>query len=443
MAPLIDENRSYWMATAAPVEPLPRLPGNIDADVAVIGAGFTGMSTAWYLSQRYPDKRIVVLEAGVVANGASGRNGGLMLNWINGVHLEDPEGCRAVYAATRDGIDGIERLIREERLPVRYHRDGAMELYTSAARAEEAHARVEKLRSWGIPVEYLHGQALSGRLRAQGALGAIFDPTAGQLHGVDLLRALTPRLLARGVSIHEYTPVLAVEEGKTIRLTTPHGEVRAAAIVLGTSAYTPKLGYFRNTIFPLHSHVFATEPLDEARRGALGWGATAGFNDDLDRIAYGSIAADGSVVFGGGSNASYSYLYGNKTVYPGLPDSAAGAYAAIEGTFRKYFPTADGVRIAHRWTGTIGVTFARVCTMGVRGAHKNVYYALGYSGHGVTLANLAGRVLTDLYSDHHEPWRALPFYQRRMAFIPPEPLRWLGYQMITRVTGRSPRRVEY
>lgn len=443
MPPVIDANRSYWAASAPAVVPHPALSGAHPADVVIIGAGFTGLSTAWHLSERFPDRRIVVLEAGEVGAGASGRNGGLMLNWVNGVHLDDPEGTRRVYAATRDGIDGIERLIVKEGLPVRYRRDGALEVYTRADRAEEAHARVEKLQSWGIPVQYLHGAKLTERLRMEGAVGAIYDPTAGQLHGLDLLRAMAPRLVARGVAIHEHSAVVRITEGPTITVETAGGSVTAAAMVLATNGYTGALGYFRDRVLPLHSHVIATEPIPEAERAAAGWGEVAGFNDDLDRIAYGSMAADGSILFGGGSNASYGYRYGNGTTWPGSPESARAGFAAVEASFARYFPDAARRPIAHRWTGTLGITFSRVCTMGVRGEHRNVYYALGYSGHGVTLANLAGRVLTDIYAGTPDAWRDLPFYERSLPWIPGEPLRWAGYQLVTRVTGKSPRRVDY
>jgi glycine/D-amino acid oxidase-like deaminating enzyme len=106
----------------------------------------------------------------------------------------------------------------------------------------------------------------------------------------------------------------------------------------------------------------------------------------------------------------------------------------------RYFPAAEGARIEHRWAGTLGLTLDRICSMGVSGAHRNVYHALGYSGHGVALALLAGRVLADLFVGNHEAWREQPFYQKRLTPFPPEPLRWLGYQVLTRVTGKSPRR---
>jgi len=270
----------------------------------------------------------------------------------------------------------------------------------------------------------------------------VLDPTAGLLHGMDLLRAMRPRLIARGVRIFERSAVTRVEEGKRIRVTTAGGTVSADTLVLGTNGYTPRLGYFKNEIFPLHSHVFATAPVPDEVRRELVWDRITGFSDDLDRIAYGGMTTEGNIVFGGGSNASYSYLYGNKTVYPGGPEAAGPAFAAIQKTFGRYFPSAAQVPIQSRWTGTLGITFSRVCAMGRRGEHGNVLYALGYSGHGVTLANLAGRVLTDLYGGNDEPWRDLPFYQRKLAWIPPEPFRWVGYKVITTATGKSPRRVD-
>ena len=211
--------------------------------------------------------------------------------------------------------------------------------------------------------------------------------------------------------------------------------MRAKAIVLATNAYTPALGYFRGGLCPLHSHVIATEPLSAEKWAELGWTDVAGFSDDLDRIAYASLTRTGSLVFGGGSNAAYGYQYGGGTSWTGSAD-----FAAVHGRMLSYLPGAAEVKIAHRWTGPIALTLSRVCTMGVRGAHKNVYYSLGYSGHGITLANLAGRVLTDIYSGDDAQWRDLPFYQQRLLWMPPDPFRWAGYHVFTRLTGKSPRR---
>lgn len=435
----IDAAQSVWTADAPPYEPLPPLDRDITADVAIIGGGFTGVSTAYHLSRRFPDRRVVLLEARQLANGASGRNGGMMLNWINGVGSDDPDLTRRVYETTRAGIDGIVSLIQEHGLAVRHRRDGCLEVLTDARRAEAAHARVERLRSFGIDLTFLDQAALKGRLGMEGAAGAVLDRSEGHVHGVDLLRGLRPVLLAQGVGVYEGTPVVRVEEGQTITLTTPGGAVRAAAVVLATNAYTPRLGYFTTGLFPLHSHVLATEPLPPEVRARIGWGAVTGFSDDLDRISYGCMTTEGAIVFGGGSNAAYDYRYGGRTALASPPDAA---FRAIQQRLARYFPGLAEVRIAQRWSGPLAITMSRVCSMGVMGEHRNVYYALGYSGHGITLGNLAGRVLADIYGGEGERWKDLPFYMRPLRGVPPEPLRWIGYQVYTKLTGRSPRKVE-
>jgi gamma-glutamylputrescine oxidase len=436
--PFVDDNRSVWWAGKAPYEPTAPLDRDVTADIAVIGGGFTGVSSAYHFARRFPEKRVLLLEATVLANGASGRNGGLMLNWINGAHATDPAVARRIYDTTKEGIDLIEALIREHELPVRYRREGCVEAFTDSRRADDAAREVERLAAAGIPLRFLSGNELYGRLRAEGVVGAVLDPTAGRIDGVDLVRAMRPVLEGLGVVIHERTPVIRVEEDKTIRLTTPRGTVRAGAIVLATNAYTPRLGYFKSGIFPLHSHVIATEPLSPSAWHDRGWGQDLdGFSDDLDRLAFGSMTSRGELVFGGGSNAAYGYSFGSDTRFSG---SAEPAFEAIHRRLLSYLPRAHDVAIRHRWTGPVALTMSRVCTMGVRGAHRNVYFALGYSGHGITLANLAGRVLCDIYSGSDERWRGLPFYQQKLLYIPPEPFRFVGYHLYTSLTGRSPRR---
>jgi glycine/D-amino acid oxidase-like deaminating enzyme len=430
----LDENHAAWVAESDAPRPAPPLSGRHVTEIAVVGGGLTGVSTAWHLSRRMPGRGVALLEAMVLGNGASGRNGGQVLNWINGVTTEDPERIRRIHAATRLGIDLAEELARRYAPPGTFRRHGCLEVYTDPRRAEAAHARVERLERAGIPARFLGASALGLR----GARGAILDPLAGRLNGFALLQAMRPALAAEGVAVHEGTPVVRVREGETITLTTPAGEVRARAVVLATDAYTPALGYFRGGIFPLHSHVLATAPLGEETWERIGWGEWDGFTDDLDRIAYASRTPEGRFLFGGGGNPAYSYRLGGDPVFPDGGRESACAF--LRRALTRYFPGLADAPIAHRWSGTLGMTLDRVCSMGVRGPWRNVYYALGYSGHGVALALLAGRVLADLYEGNHEAWRDLPFYQKRLPPLPPEPLRWLGYQVYTRLTGRSPRR---
>jgi glycine/D-amino acid oxidase-like deaminating enzyme len=429
-----DENRSVWVAESDPPRAAPKLAGRIVADVAIVGGGLTGVSTAWHLRQRRAELGIVLLEAHTLGHGASGRNGGQVLNWVNGVTPRTAEAARRIHGATRIGIDLAEALAARYAPEGTFRRQGCLEIYTDARRAEAAHARVQALRAAGIPAEFLPRSALS----VEGAHGAVLDPLAGRLNGFALLQALRTALIADGVVIHERTPVVRVRPGAEIALETPEGEVRARAVVLATNAYTPALGFFRGGILPLHSHVLATDALPAESWARIGWGRWDGFTDDLDRIAYACRTPGGRLLFGGGGNAAYTYRFGGAPRVDVAGDDGASRF--MRTTLQRYFPALGEVQVAHRWAGLLALTLDRVCSMGVGGESRNVYHALGYSGHGVALALLAGRVLTDLYEGDHDAWRELPFYQKRLLPIPPEPLRWLGYHAYTRLTGRSPRR---
>jgi glycine/D-amino acid oxidase-like deaminating enzyme len=432
----IDENQSLWASYTPDYAANPSLRKDISADLCIIGGGFTGVSTAYHFSQRYPDKRIVLLEAKKLANGASGRNGGMMLNWVNGIDDHSDAMTTRIYETTNAAIDMIVGIIDRHNLDVSFRRDGSMTAFTDPARADNAARYAERLQSLGIPMQFLSGDDLRKSVDLQGVYGATLDPNEGQINGAQLIRAMKPVLVERGVEIYENTPVTRIQEGEIITVSTADAEVKAAAIVLATNAYTGKLGYFRKAVFPLHSHVFATAPLSEEQRAAIGWRAYSGYSDDLDRISYSSMTREGHMVFGGGSNRSYDYLFNNRTAYPG---TAQKAFDAMRATMLEYLPSAADLPITHRWTGTLAISLHRNCSIGVRGDHRNVYYGLGYSGHGVTLANLAGKIITDIYSGDNGAWRDLPFINAGFASVPLEPFRWIGYQAMTRLTGKSPR----
>src|SRR5512143_1562759 len=237
----LDDNRSAWLAELPPYERLPPLRGAETADVAIVGGGITGVSTAWHLSERFPDRRVVLLEARALANGASGRNGGQVLHGINGIEPRDAEGGRRVFAATHRGIDIVAQLAAQSRSDCGFARHGCLEVQTTPRSAAAAAARVETWRSWGLPFEHRPPTAVG----MHGIHGAVLDPTAARVNCAALLRGLRPALLERGVSVYENTPVLRLEEGARITLRTADGSLRAPAVVLATNAYTPLLGWFR------------------------------------------------------------------------------------------------------------------------------------------------------------------------------------------------------
>src|SRR5262249_4224896 len=263
----LDENRSCWIDEAPPCDPLPGLDRDAVADVAVIGGRLTGVSAAWHLAARFPERRIALLEARSLGNGASGRSGGQLLTGIAGVEPEDPEVARRIYDVTRSGVDLVASWVERYGIDAGFARSGCIEVYTEGRTAELAHARVERLRGAGVALEWLRAEG-SG---LAGARGAVRDPACGRVNALALLRGLRAVLLAQGVAGRARTPVPRVGGGRETRLATPRAELRAGAVVPATDAYTPRLGYFRGAVLALHSHVVATAPLPEARWRALGW----------------------------------------------------------------------------------------------------------------------------------------------------------------------------
>jgi gamma-glutamylputrescine oxidase len=435
-----DDNTAPWLDGAPPDEPTTPLARDLEVDIAIIGGGFTGVSAAHHLSRRNPKLGIALVEARWLGNGASGRNGGLILNGIT-VRDRDADLMAKEHAITKGAIDRVEALIREHALPVRFRRAGCMHVATSTQGAEEAHAMVEQLARRGVHLEYLGADVLASRFPMRGARGAVFDPSEGVISGIDLVRAMRPLLVAAGVQIFEGTEVTNVREGATIELATRGGTIRARAIVLATSGYTPRLGYFRTGLLPVISHAIATEPLSPELLAKTGLGPIAGFFDDAPRLAYGAIDFAGRLVFGGGTTASYGYRFGNATTFAARRGDTAER--ALRRTLAAYFPDLGDVPFSHRWSGPLDLTLVRHCAIGVTGEHRNIFYGVGYSGHGITLANLAGEVIADLHAGDDERWRDVAFYMRRPGGIPPEPMRWIGYHLYTRMTGKSPwKRIE-
>ena len=406
-----------------------------EVDLLIVGGGLTGTSLAAELSARRPDLGIALVDAGRIASGASGRSGGQVLHWINGIEPTNPDLARRLWDVTGRGIDRVAAV--QARTDVGFARLGSLEVYTDQRRAAAAQERTERLISWGVPVQWLDQTALRQRLVLAGAVGATFDPEAGRVNGVLLARALVAEARSQGVQVFEGTRVTRIREGAVHEVETTGGTIRARALVLATNGYTPGLGYFKTGLLALHSHVVASPVLSPAEQARVGWADFAGFADDMDRIAYGSRSAGGRLVYGGGSNAAYDYLYGNRDTWPA---GRAGGHPAVIRHLEQQFPALGGAPPELAWTGTLGVTMDRMCAMGVQGDHQNVYYALGYSGHGLALAMLAGEVLADIYCGDGAQWSDLPFYNRRPGGIPPDPLRWIGYHLVTAATGKSPRR---
>ena len=441
---------SLW-ADTLPVPPEVRasLPGDREADVAVVGAGFTGLWTAYYLARADPALRIVVLEAETVGFGASGRNGG----WCSALfpvgrhrlaRIAGADAARAMYRELERTVDEVGRAAAEEGIDAQFHKGGTLTLATRPEHVAALRAMVDDERDGGATaddVRWLDAAEAADRVRSSPCLGGAFTPHCARLHPGRLVQGLAAAVESAGVAVHERTRVLRIEP-HVVR--TDHGRVRADVIVRATEGYTAALPGHRRTLAPVYSLMIATEPLPAAFWDEVGWAGRETLTDGRNLIIYAQRTADDRIALGG-RGAPYHF----GSVVSARNDRDAAVFGALRQTLGSLFPAAAGARITHHWGGPLGVPRDWFSSVGLDRS-TGLAWAGGYVGDGVTTTNLAGRTLADLITEEQSDLIKLPWVGHRSRRWEPEPLRWLGVTASLRVmsaadaeelrTGRPSRR---
>ena len=410
---------SFWHATAGDLTPRAGLDGDTEADVAIVGGGLTGLWTAWYLLEREPSLRIVVLEKEIAGFGASGRNGG----WLSALFprstasLERTHGRDAALAMRRAMIGTIAEVacVTESMgLDVDLTRAGTVAYARSAVQERAARAELAEAAHYGVDELSWLG---ADEVGAAGALGATFDRNCASVHPARLVRGLATVLESRGVRLFEGTEVTAVSPG---RVETRRGAVTTDRIVLATEGYTATFRATHRRILPLYSLMIATEPLSaefwESTR--LGRGQT--FTDYRHLLIYGQRTADDRFAFGG-RGARYHW---GSAIRPGY-DRVPRVFDHLRRTLVELFPGAAEAAVSHRWGGPLGVPRDWHASVGYDPAAR-IGRAGGYVGDGLSTTNLAGRTLADLLTGADTELTRLPWVGHRSPDWEPEPLRFLG-----------------
>ena len=424
---MIDYSRlSYWndSLVAAPdgrgaLTPRAPLLGDTDADVAIIGGGLTGLWTAWYLQQREPDARIVVIEKEIAGFGASGRNGG----WCSALFprstasLEREHGRAAALAMRRamvGTVDEVGRAASEAGIDADFVKGGTVAYARSEVQLAAATAEVAEATQYGVDALQLWD---SSRTHAAGALGASFDPACARVHPAKLVRGLATAVERSGATIAESTEVLDWAPG---RVTTTRGTVTADRIVVATEGYGATFRRTHRRILPLYSLMIATEPMPEAFWDQIGLAHGQTFSDFRHLLIYGQRTADNRFAFGG-RGARYHWGSAIHADYDRSPRVFDHLHAAL----RELFPAVEDAAVTHRWGGPLGVP---------RDWHPSARYdpatrigsAGGYVGDGLSTTNLAGRTLADLLTGSDTELTRLPWVNHRSPDWEIEPLRFLG-----------------
>ena len=417
---------SLWLDTVpGSLEPGPPLPGNRDVDVAIVGAGFTGLWTAYYLAQADPGLRIAICEKEIAGFGASGRNGG----WCSALFpaslakLERMAGraqAIAMHRAMQQTVDEVGRAAAAESIDCHWAKGGTVQLARSATQLERAAAEVREARTFGFSeddLRLLTADEARSMVSASGVVGGTFTPHCAAIHPARLVRGLADAVRRRGVELFERTPVLDIQPGK---LSTPSGTVRAQYVVRATEGYTTRLPGLRRAVAPVYSLMIATAPLPEAAWDEIGLAGRPTFGDLRHLIIYGQRTADGRLAFGG-RGAPYHL---GSAVRPSF-DRVPAVFAALRRTLAELFPVLGSARITHAWGGPIGVPRDWCASVGLDRS-TGIGWAGGYVGDGVSTTNLAGRTLSDLITGADTDITRLPWVGHRSPRWEPEPLRWLG-----------------
>jgi len=266
-------------------------------------------------------------------------------------------------------------------------------------------------------------QQLVNAIGTEAYEAAFFDPNGGHVHPMKLVHVFKAAAENAGAEIYENTTVAGIEEGRenVLHLSSGHS-VKAKSLVLATNAFTSSLGFFRNSIMPVREYVAVTEPLSEERLAEIGWRKRVPFNDSRTEVFYLGLTGDNRIHIGGGS-PSYAFNGG-----AGDSGSAASHFAQLRHELERIYPKLSGVAFEVGWDGVVDWSLDESPSVGWTGRYDNIFYGLGYSGHGVNLTSVFGRIIADLESGRAEPWKQYPFLNARLDYIPNEPFRWLGAQ---------------
>jgi glycine/D-amino acid oxidase-like deaminating enzyme len=414
------------------------LPGDIDADVAVVGGGLTGLWTAFYLAEADPTLRIAVLERDVVGFGASGRNGG----WCSALFAISEERLNHVVgegagAAMRHAMEGtvreVGRVVESEGIDCGFAPGGTVVLARTAAQLERTRDEIAAARALGIAEDdlaMLSATEAAAMVGATDVLGGTYTPHCAAIDPARLVRGLADTVERRGVTIYEQTEVRTIGSGA---VETARGRVTAPIVVRATEGYTRTLRGEERTLIPVYSLMIATEPLPDGFWAEAGLDRRETFADHRHMVIYGQRTEDGRIAFGG-RGAPYHF---GSTIRPEF-DRDESVHEALRRALVELFPALADARVTHRWGGPLGIARDWFPSVGIDRV-TGIAWAGGYVGDGVSTTNLAGRTLSDLILRQDTELTGLPWVGHRAKRWEPEPLRYLGINAGLRLAGSADR----
>ena len=428
--------RSLWLdEIPEALTPRQSLAADIDCDVVIVGAGFTGLWTAYYLKQLEADLRIAIVEREIAGYGPSGRNGGWASSGIAGAakaygYARDDEFVKRALHEAQTTVDEVGRVAAEEGIDCAYNKQGALTVAMSEPQRRRLVSNSARTYERGDIEQELSPGQVHELARIPGVVAGSFTPHAARIDPARLVRGLAHACERRGVVIYERTPALDIAPG---RVRCAKGTVVADTVVRATESYTTELPGQRLSYLPLYSLMIATEPLPDDVWETLGWRDGLLICDAHHLFFYSQRTSDGRIAIGG-RGAPYQLRRPISEEHENAPE----VFDRLRQTLRKHFPAAGDAEITHHWGGPLAVP--RDWSMGINfDAASRFGFAGGYSGHGVAASNISGRTLADLVLGRDTDLVKLPWVGHEVRRWPPEPIRFVASRAIVELLGGADR----
>jgi gamma-glutamylputrescine oxidase len=434
------DDLSFW-AEAPDAQPCAPLRGHALADIAIIGGGFAGLSAAYHLVRARPDLEIVLVEAGCVASGASGRNTGMLGPRVGGSIVDlcrrfGDADARRLYNISVEAVRLVKTMIAAEAIACDLEHTAQVKAAVTERQAIALRSEARMLERLGFPAP-LHDARTMAQIAPVPYRAGLGYPESGLLNPVLLCRELKRLLLAAGVRVHERTPVLGLTPGRPVRIRLEEGGVTARQVVLATNAYTPQLGLLQGQVIPVHTHVIQTERLAAADLARVNWPARTSFFETGNIFNYFRLTPDNRILFGGGRPLYKAAAEDRRSGATDVADPQV--WEAQARMFSRRFPSLAHVQIRKRWSGAVGMTLDHLPIVGEVNGAPGVFFAGGWNGHGVAMATASGATIAELVLGGSAARLKLPWVRGGAASIPGDPARALALSAYLTALGMKDR----